>query len=86
MGGRRAAASRDNLERMTKIQIRFRFERPLDEIQLQRLGDAHTFYGIYHVRLNPSLDGVMVEYDASRLGPKEVESALAGAGIPVEPA
>jgi hypothetical protein len=71
---------------MTKVQIRFRFERPLDENQLQRLADAHAFYGIFHVRLNPSMDGVTVEYDASRLGPKEVESALAGAGIPVQPA
>jgi len=70
---------------MTKVQIRFRLERPLDDIQLQRLGDAHTFYGIYHVKLHPSLDGVTVEYDASRLGPKDVESALAGAGIPIEP-
>jgi len=71
---------------MTKVQIRFRLERPLDDMQLQRLGDAHTFYGIFHVKLHASLDGITVEYDASRLRPQEVESALAGAGIPVEPA
>lgn len=71
---------------MTKVQIRFRFERPLDEIQLQRLADARVFYGIFGVKLNPSMDVVTVDYDASRLGPKEVESALAGAGIPVQPA
>jgi hypothetical protein len=37
------------------------------------------------VKLNPALDGLMVEYDASRLRPAEVEAALAGAGISVEP-
>ena len=68
---------------MTKVQIRFRFERPLDEIQLQRLADVHAFYGFFRLKLNPSMDGVTVDYDASRLGPKEVESALTGAGIPV---
>jgi hypothetical protein len=32
------------------------------------------------------MDGITVEYDATRLRPAEVESALAGAGIPVVPA
>jgi hypothetical protein len=70
---------------MTKVQLRFRFERPLVEAELRRLADAHTLYGIHHVRLDPSMDGVTVEYDASRLGPREVESAMAGAGIPLKP-
>lgn len=69
---------------MTKVQIRFRLQKPLDDIQLQRLGDAHAFYGIQRIKLNPSMDGLTVEYDATRLRPAEVESALAGAGIPVE--
>jgi hypothetical protein len=69
---------------MTKVQIRFRLQKPLDDIQLQRLGDTNAFYGIQWVKLNPSMDGLTVEYDATRLRPAEVESALAGAGIPVE--
>jgi hypothetical protein len=68
---------------MTKVQIRFRLGKPLDPVQLQRLSDTSSFYGIVRVKLNPAMDCLMVEYDASRLRPAEVESALAGAGIPV---
>ena len=57
---------------------------PLDDILLARISDAHAFYGIHKVTLAPSMDQMMVEYDASRLKPAEVESALAGAGIAVE--
>jgi len=69
---------------MTKVQIRFKVLKPLDEVLLARISDAHAFYGINKVTLAPSMDALMVEYDASRLRPAEVESALAGAGIPVE--
>ena len=64
--------------------MRFRLPKPLDDAQLQRLGDANAFYGIQWIRLNPAMDGLTVEYDATRLRPAEVESALAGAGIAVE--
>jgi hypothetical protein len=69
---------------MTKIQIRFRLQKPLDDILLQRVSEAHSLYGIFRVTVAPSLDGLLVEYDASRLGAAEVQSALEGAGIPVE--
>lgn len=71
---------------MTKVQIRFRVSRPLDETMLERISDAHALYGIQHVKVDPSLEALTVEYDATRLRPAEVESALAGAGIPIEPA
>ena len=68
---------------MTKVQIRFKLQKPLDNVLLARISDAHAFYGILKVTVAPSMDRLMVEYDASRLKPAEVESALAGAGIPV---
>jgi len=71
---------------MTKVQIRFRVQRPLDEAMLERISDAHALYGIQHVKVDPSLESLTVEYDATRLRPAEVESALTGAGIPVVPA
>ena len=71
---------------MTKVQIRFRLEKPLDDLLLARLSDTSSLYGIQRVKVNPSLDGLMVEYDATRLRPAEVEAALTGAGIPVQPA
>lgn len=71
---------------MTKVQIRFHVSQPLDETMLERISDVHALYGIQHVKVDPSLEGLTVEYDATRLRPAEVESALTGAGIPVEPA
>ena len=71
---------------MTKVQIRFRLQKPLDDVMLARISDAYALYGIQKVKVAASLDSLMVEYDATRLRPAEVESALAGAGIPVTPA
>ena len=68
---------------MTKVQIRFQLQRPLDDVLLQRISDAHSLYGIQRVKLAPGHDGLVVEFDATRLRPAEVEAALAGAGIPV---
>lgn len=71
---------------MTKVQIHFRLEKPLDDLLLQRLSDTTSLYGIQKVKLAPQMDSLMVEYDATRLRPKEVEAAFAGQGIPVIPA
>jgi hypothetical protein len=71
---------------MTKVQMRFRLQKPLDDTMLARIADAHAIYGIQKVSVAPSLDALMVEYDASRLRPEEVEHALAGAGIPADAA
>jgi len=68
---------------MTKVQIRFKLQGPLDDVLLARISDAHAFYGILRIALAPGMDGMMVEYDATRLKPAEVESALLGGGIPV---
>ena len=70
---------------MTKVQIHFKLEKPLDDVLLARLSDTTSLYGIQKVKLAPKMDSLMVEYDATRLRPKEVESALAGAGIAVKP-
>jgi allophanate hydrolase subunit 1 len=69
---------------MTKVQIRFRLRQPLSDSLLQTIANAHSIYGIQRVRLAPAMDSLTVEYDATRLRPAEVESALAGAGIDVE--
>ncbi len=71
---------------MTKVQIRFRLERPLDPGLWPRIADAHAIYGIQKITVSPAMDAITVEYDATRLRPAEVESALASAGIPIAPA
>ncbi len=68
---------------MTKVQVRFALQRPLDDAMMARISDAHALYGMQQVKLDSSLDGITVEYDASRLRPAEVEAALTGYGIPV---
>lgn len=70
---------------MTKVQVRFRLLKPLDEVLLERISDAHSIYGISQVKLDPAQDGISVEYDASRLKRYEVEAALKSAGLPVGP-
>jgi hypothetical protein len=69
---------------MTKVQIHFRLQKPLDDVLLARISDAYAIYGIQKIHVAPSQDGLTVEYDATRLRPEEVESALATAGIPVQ--
>jgi hypothetical protein len=68
---------------MTKVQIRFHVQKPLDDAMLARISDAHALYGIQRVQLDPSMQSLIVEYDATRLRPAEVEAAISGAGIPV---
>jgi allophanate hydrolase subunit 1 len=64
--------------------MHFRLREPLNDASLAKLSDASVIYGIQKVKLG---DGsLMVEYDASRMRPAEVEAALAQAGIAAEPA
>ena len=69
---------------MTKVQIRFRLRKPLDDAALARLAEAHSHYGIFKLNPAASLDRLDVEYDATRLRPSEVEAVLAAAGIAAE--
>jgi hypothetical protein len=70
---------------MTKVQLQFKLGKPLDEQAMSRLADASSLYGILRLQLNPAMDGMMVEFDATRLQEQDVEAALARAGIPVVP-
>jgi hypothetical protein len=69
---------------MTKVQIRFRLERPLDEQLMPRIASAHSIYGIMRVRVVPSTEEIVVDYDASRLRTEDVGAALKRGGIPVD--
>ena len=71
---------------MTKVQMNFRLRQPLDDAMMAKLSDTSAVYGIQKIKVAPGLDSLMVEYDATRMRPAEVEAALAGAGIAAEPA
>jgi hypothetical protein len=68
---------------MTKVQVRFALRRPLDDAMMAHISDAQALYGMQQVKVDSSLDGITIVYDASRLRPAEVEAALTGFGIPV---
>jgi hypothetical protein len=70
---------------MTKVQLRYELLRPLDDTLMKRISDAHTISGFLRIFVEPSLDRILVEYDASRLSRDAMESNLHGAGIPVKP-
>jgi hypothetical protein len=67
---------------MTKVQLHYDLTRPLDDALMARIADAPRLFGLTRVQLAPSLDKLLVEYDASRLSIAQVEAALHGAGLP----
>jgi hypothetical protein len=69
---------------MTKVILESELMRRIEDgALLERIAAAHGIYGIFRVTLAPSMDRITVEYDASRLTPSQVESALRGFGIPI---
>jgi hypothetical protein len=67
---------------MTKVQLRYQLARPLDETMLDRLGNLYGVYGF--LRIEPAPEGLLVEFDASRLTERDVEAHLRRAGIPIQ--
>lgn len=69
---------------MSKVDLRFRLLRPLDELVLDRIAAAHGIYGILRVVPRVEAGELEVVYDASRLTAEEVEAELCRLGIPIE--
>lgn len=69
---------------LTKVQIRFRLENELTETLYDRIGDANSIYGVDWIKVDPSIPGLVVEYDATRLKPAELQAELRKAGLAVE--
>ena len=67
---------------MTRVEMHFDLLQPLDESLLRRIAEAPKLFGLLQVRLANNNTRINVEYDASRLTPAQVESALHRAGIP----
>lgn len=69
---------------MTKVQLEYDLVRPLEDADASNVAKVHSWYGIQHVQLAPSLDKLSVEYDASRLSEKDVEMVLHRFGLPIQ--
>jgi hypothetical protein len=69
---------------MTKVQLRFDLLKPLNDELMEKISWLHSVYGILKVSFAPGgYEKLVVEYDASRLSPLEVENVLHRAGIPI---
>jgi hypothetical protein len=68
---------------MTKVQLPFALTAPLDEAAMNRLAEVHEIYGILRINVEAEGQKLTVEYDATRLTPKDVEAVLAKAGVPL---
>jgi hypothetical protein len=69
---------------MTKLQLEYELERPLNDDDAVAIADIHSVYGFVRVTLAPSMDRITVEYDASRLSEEDVEGWLMRYGIPIK--
>jgi hypothetical protein len=68
---------------MTKVEVEYLLESPSGERTMQAVAQLHSVYGLRHVRLTPSMDRLIVTYDASRLSLPDVERALHAHGLAV---
>ena len=68
---------------MTKVTLHYDLTRPLTGDDLESLASVHGTYGMARVQVAPSLDKITVDYDASRLMKRDVESVLLRHGIPI---
>jgi len=67
---------------MTKVEAAYALSGGVDEALMERIANAHGIYGLQALRLNPSMDTLLIQYDASRLRLEDVDRALHAAGIP----
>jgi hypothetical protein len=70
-------------ERMTAVEVMFRYGMPPGEEQMSALGQMNDVYGIRRMRFDERERTVRVEYDATRLNEATVEALLRNAGLDV---
>ena len=69
---------------MTKVQRTYSLTKPLNDVLMKSISDAHGIYGFQKIQLTPALNAIKVEWDASRLSAHNMERALQAVGIPIE--
>jgi hypothetical protein len=68
---------------MTKVDLTFKLSRILSDSDLKQIARLHAVYGLFVARLAATGDELFIEYDASRLTPKEVRGVLEQHGMPL---
>jgi allophanate hydrolase subunit 1 len=68
---------------MTKVQVTYQLDGPVDEAVMERISRVHGVYGLQAVQLSPAMDSLFVQYDATRMKLEDVDQTLHSAGLPV---
>ncbi len=68
---------------MTKVQTTYRLSRKLDDQDLENVGRINQIYGIFLIKTTPSLDQLVIEWDAARLSTDGVQARLKQHGLPI---
>ena len=68
---------------MTKVTLHYDLARPLTDEDLNNIANLHSTYGMSRVQVSPSLDKLIVDYDASRMMKTDVEATLLRCGMPI---
>jgi len=68
---------------MTKVDVTLTLSHALSDDDLKNISRVHAVYGMLAARVLPSGNALFVEYDASRLSPKDVRRTLEEHGIPL---
>jgi len=69
---------------MTNILVQYDLMRKATDEDAEAIDKAHTVYGFQMVKLAPAGDRITVQYDATRLSEKDVESWLIRLGVPIK--
>jgi hypothetical protein len=73
----------DILSPMTKIQITYKLARDLNDEDLNAISRLGSVYGILQTKVSPTLDSLLIEYDATRFRRTDVHAVLSRHGIPI---
>jgi hypothetical protein len=68
---------------MTKVQTSYKLSRTLGDEDLAALSKLPSVYGIFFAKVAPGLDGMLIEYDASRLTHDQLNAILETHGLPI---
>ena len=68
---------------MTTVQVTYQLDGPVDEAVMELINRVHGVYGLQAVQLSPTLDSLLVQYDATRMGLDDVDRTLHSAGLRV---
>lgn len=69
---------------MTQLEVLYRYERHPSEAVMVALGKARDVYGVRRVVLDPEVNTIRVEYDATRLNKAMVHQILRRTGIDLQ--